>query len=140
LLFFISIYQTEYAMKLTNIVSLALVALALVACKKEDGEPPVISISQPLATASFSVGDTLSISGTVTDDEGLHEVFVNLVNTSNGDSVLWSMGGHTHDNPYTFQGSYVLNVAPNTGIELRVEAIDETDLQTESHLHFHIMN
>lgn len=127
-------------MKLTHIVSLALLALFFLACKKDDGDGPVITINQPLATATFANGDTIHVQGTVTDDEGLHEVFVELVNTSDGDAVLWSAGGHTHDNPYTFEGSYVVNVAANSGLELKVEATDETGNTTEEHLHFHIMN
>lgn len=124
-------------MKIQYFAVLAIAALVFVSCKK-DKEAPVITFEEPAETDMFSVGDTIHFHGMVSDNEGMHEVHVTLVNTSDNDAELWSTGGHVHDNPYHYEGDYVVTVAAGSVLELHVEATDENGNTTEEHQHITI--
>lgn len=127
-------------MKIKYFAILMMVMLGVVSCKKKDEEGPAITFNSPVSTQTLVNGETMSISVSVSDNEGLHMATVSLINTSASDTVLWTMGGHTHDNPAVISGTYMIDVPLNSELELEVEAEDETGNVTSDHLHFHIMN
>jgi hypothetical protein len=73
---------------LTGILSFALIVFISSCNKKDEGTgAPVISLQSPADNSMMTTGDTLTITGTITDDEALHEVSV-LIIKSTGDTAF----------------------------------------------------
>jgi phosphate-selective porin len=49
-----------------------------------DTTPPVITINAPLANQAFGSGTAINISGNISDDYGLYQGFIKVVNDANG--------------------------------------------------------
>ena len=107
--------QLQFILLLVGTFAACIVA----SCKKNPGpENPVITLTSPADTLVINVGDTISINGTVTDNESLHEVFISFKNNGS-DSVLINDNPYTHGSKsYTFRytwypsytSTYTLNV------------------------------
>lgn len=107
-------------------------------CKK-DKEGPVIHIESPLSSETYVNGDTIHIHGDVEDNEEMAEVMVELRNGSQSDTLLFSTGGATTDNPYHFHGTYIVDVPMHSDLELEVSATDVAGNNSTEYVHLHIM-
>jgi hypothetical protein len=65
---------------------IAIIAFLLWGCKKENAAP-VITITSPTQSQTFTKGATVNVMGTAADDKALHEAAV-IVTNSWGDTVL----------------------------------------------------
>ena len=92
----------------------AFLAAIVASCKKNPGPAnPVITLTSPADTLVINVGDTISINGTVTDNESLHEVFISFKDNSS-DSVLINDNPYTHGSKsYTFRYTWYATDASN---------------------------
>ncbi len=100
--------------------------LILSACKKDHGEatdtePPVIKMAAPTNNQSFAVGQTVSISGRITDDTKIGEVHLEITNKTSGAFIT-----HEHFVPdsagYSLARTFTI---PSTAVyEIKVEADD----------------
>ena len=81
-------------------VSTACLLLAAMACSKgtavddnqhivndKDTVAPVLVINTPLADQQFTSGNTISITGRITDESGLYRGSVKLINDANGETL-----------------------------------------------------
>lgn len=116
-----------------TLVSVLLIAPVLSGCKKENGnnvqqgapEQLTISLSNPTEQQEFQNGATVNISGTITWNQAVHGYTLELINTSNQDSVLFLSEVHTHENAVPFDGSWVHDLQDTSAVLLRVTAIGD---------------
>jgi hypothetical protein len=127
-------------MKLQHTV-LAILALVSVstftACKKEDKTAPKVTVTAPLDGASFAVGASIDIVGTVTDETALKEVVVEVTNAST-DAVLYTKTITVTGKSATVNANYVVAVVSGTNIEVHIEATDEAGNTHDEHAHLHV--
>ncbi len=122
----------------TVLAILALVTLTtFTACKKEDKTAPKVTVIAPLDGASFDVGATIDISGTVTDETALKEAVIEVTNAST-DAVLYTKTIAVTGTSAAVTGSYVVAVASGINIEVHIEATDEAGNTYDEHAHLHI--
>ena len=95
-----------------------------VACNKTssgDSTKPAISLTSPTANQLFGGFVTVSLAGTIVDDDKLHEIHVYVINKGTNAEVL-----HIHELPnspvYTINSSFVTQ--PNTTYRIQVVADD----------------
>lgn len=114
----------EAAMNKRNLF--VLITFVLLSCGKDeepqaDSEPPVISLTSPTNGQVFSGGQSVTISGSVTDNVKLREVHLEIINTTSGAFVA-------HEHFYPDGASYSINrtfsVQAATGYKIKVEAED----------------
>lgn len=111
-------------------------AIAAISCnKKTDTDLPVITIISPASGQMFSIGDSATISFTITDAD-LHEFGYAIVNTDT-DVTLFEDSPHTHGN-VSFNQKFKLPGAA-TQLELVVEAEDHNGNSNEKSVSFHTM-
>jgi hypothetical protein len=103
------------------VLIIALICLA--ACKKNSGDTtkPLIQISSPTPNQQFTAFSTVTISGTVTDDDQIHEVHVEVVNKNNSTAVIHFME-HVDAKTYNIQQAFV--VQAGITYKIHVEAHD----------------
>jgi hypothetical protein len=114
-------------------VSGLMITLVLTGCNKDNGtnvqqgapEQLTISLSNPAENQEFQNGAPVSISGTITWNQAVHGYTLELINTSNQDSVLFLSEVHTHDNAVPFDGSWVNDLQDTSAVLLRVTAIGD---------------
>ncbi|MDZ4822026.1 MAG: hypothetical protein SH856_01045 [Flavobacteriales bacterium] len=66
-----------------NIIICLLVAVILAACRKKDEVHPTVIIQLPSALASFDFGEFLHITATVSDDQKIETVVLQIINSNN---------------------------------------------------------
>lgn len=98
--------------------------IMVVACKKSgsgDNTKPSITLTSPTANQQFGGFVTVSLAGTVVDDDKLHEVHVYVINKGTNAEVV-----HIRELPnsavYTINSSFVTQ--PNTTYRIQVVADD----------------
>jgi len=103
-----------------------LAAVVLLSCGKDDEtqvdlELPVISLTSPANGQVFSGGQSVAITGSVTDNARLREVHLEIINTTTGAFVA-------HDHFYPESTSYNINrsftVQAGIAYMIKVEAED----------------
>ncbi len=102
---------------------LLLVVILIHSCgKNKDTSPPVISIYYPADTTVIHSGDTVHVEGMVTDDAGLHELFVSIEDITAGTFAFYNHP-YVH-NSKTFHFKYQWVTSGSSVHRLTVEAID----------------
>ncbi len=103
------------------------VLLAVIGCKKDkDNTPPSITVNTPVTNASFDVYDIVEVTATITDDQNLDYVAIELVDqnlipvvapkTFRPSGTTYNLvNGLTLDDIHTATGSYFLQVTANDG-------------------------
>lgn len=90
----------------------------------QDTQLPVISITSPTNNQVFSAGQTVNINATITDNEKLEEVHLEITNTTTGTFLT-----HEHYAPdaasYTL--SRILTTQAATTYKIKVEAHDANE-------------
>ncbi|HKP32515.1 MAG TPA: Ig-like domain-containing protein [Chitinophagaceae bacterium] len=99
--------------------------LLSVACNKSndgDSTKPAISLTSPTANQQFSGFATVSLTGTIVDNDKLHEIHVYVINKATSAEVV-----HIHESSVNAP-SYVINTSfvaqPATTYRIRIEADD----------------
>lgn len=90
--------------------ALAAAALNFTACDDEDTHGGVtVTINGPSGT--FDSGDTVHLSVTFEDEHELHDYLVNVIRHLD-DSTVQSFSGHSHEQSFTLEESFVV-IAPD---------------------------
>ena len=102
-----------------------------VACSKDssekDNELPVVTISSPGNNQVFNPGETVTITGTVTDNKKIAEVHVHISNNATGKLLI-----DIHRYPAT--GSYNVNESfqTQTGINYKIQLVAKDNSANEN--------
>jgi mRNA-degrading endonuclease toxin of MazEF toxin-antitoxin module len=107
------------------------VMLLFVSCSKKSGSEsdnqlPVVTLSSPTNNQVFTAGQTVNITGTLTDNKRVAEVHVHISNHDTGDLLV-----DIHRNPGT--ASYTLNetFTVQSGIHYRIQVIAKDNSANE---------
>ncbi len=101
------------------------------ACSKssseKDNELPVVTITSPNNSQVFSAGETVHITGTLSDNQKITEVHVHISNTSTGTLLI-----DVHRNPGT--ATYTLNESfqAQAGINYKIQVIAKDNSANEN--------
>ncbi|MBO9658286.1 MAG: DUF4625 domain-containing protein [Chitinophagaceae bacterium] len=108
----------------------ALLIISLAGCSKDsssnDKQAPAVTINTPLANQRFNAGQTVSIAGTITDNNKLAELHVHISNTDNG-ALLVDI--HRYPSGSTYSLSETFQVQP--GINYRIQVIAKDNSANE---------
>jgi len=108
-----------------------LLVIVLQACSKneklKDNELPVVTITSPNNNQVFSAGETVNITGTLSDNQKLTEVHVHISNNSTGTLLI-----DIHRNPGA--ATYSLNESFQTlaGINYKIQVIARDNSANEN--------
>lgn len=113
------------------LLSFLWVMISLAACSKnenvKDNELPVISITSPNNNEVFSAGETVNITGALSDNQKLAEVHVHISNNSTGTLLI-----DIHRNP----GSAIYNLNESfqtqAGINYKIQVIAKDNSANEN--------
>ncbi len=142
-----NIFQSNKSMFFKVAVVSAFVAFTASSCDKdddstggtnpqEDTEAPVINLMSPDTSSTFHSGDTIHIHGTVTDNDGLHEVSVSVTNDKSLPEL--NVTEHTHGQTYNIHQEYIIPTTMHTNIEVKVEAEDHNGNKATITKPFHV--
>jgi hypothetical protein len=85
---------------------------------KTDTIPPVIAINNPLNGQLFTNGQSIPISGTVTDNEYIAEVHIHVTNTNTGALLM-----DVHKFPAAATLSFNESITAATGINYKIQVV-----------------
>lgn len=100
-------------------------------CNKQDDEKPVITLSTPADEQDYEPGDTIFIEGTVTDNEALHEMVIQVIKEEGGDTVLYYTPTVHDTKSYTIDTMLIPSDTVHVHFHLKVEAWDHDDNSAE---------
>ena len=102
--------------KVKNLALALTIGLFAISCGDDDSSAPVVNIATPAASSSYTVADTLILTGTVTDDTELANILIasdfglsETVTTFDSDTSHALNYNITFD-PATTAGDYTLTV------------------------------
>lgn len=105
-------------------------AAIMVACKKhekeEDTTKPVIVIHSPAQDQNFELGDTITFSATITDNDELHELHVHVHNETLDEHIL-EQDYHLDAATYPFTFTHIVTEADSTEFHFEVTASDHNE-------------
>jgi hypothetical protein len=112
-------------MKMKKILYVLFLSFSFLSCKKTP-DPVIpnsatspITVIAPSASSNYQKDDTIFIKANIADDQGIHEVIVNVVDLSTATTIF-----HLHQtylsSPYMIDTFYVVTTS-STGISYRVE-------------------
>jgi Bacterial Ig domain len=84
----------------------------------KDTELPVITLDTPLNNQNFADGQTVTISGAITDNQYIAEVHIVVSDLATGDLRV-----HAHLYPASTAASFSQDFTVNTGVDYKVEII-----------------
>jgi uncharacterized lipoprotein YajG len=95
----------------------------LAGCSKSDGDTqkPVIVINTPTANQQFPAFSTVTISGTVADDDQIHEVHVEVINKNTSTAVIHFQD---HVDAKSYNINQVFTVQSGITYKIHIEAHD----------------
>ena len=104
-----------------------------VACSRNetqdtDRELPVITLISPVNNQVFNAGQTITISGTLSDNQKLAEVHVHISNNSTG-VLLEDIHRYPAASSYTLNESFIAQ----SGIPYKIQIIAKDNSANESH-------
>jgi uncharacterized lipoprotein YajG len=112
-----------------TLVVIALMALVTGCSKnssKDDKQAPVVTISTPMSNQRFNAGQTVSITGTVTDNEKLAELHVHISNMITG-ALLVDIHRYPSASSYTLNETFQVQAA----ITYRIQVIAKDNSANE---------
>lgn len=106
-----------------KILIASLLLLGLLSCKKDaataaDNTPPVITIATPSGGQVFTAGQTIAITGTITDDNYIAEVHVHVSNQVTGALLM-----DVHLYPAAASTSFNQSLTATAGVQYRIQVI-----------------
>ena len=108
-----------------------LLVILLQACsgneKMKDNEPPVVTITSPNNNQVFSAGETVNITGTLTDNQKLTEVHIHVSNNSTGTLLI-----DIHRNPGAATYSLNESFLTQAGINYKIQVIAKDNSANEN--------
>ncbi len=107
---------------------LAITVLGMSACHKDttDKTAPKVTIITPIASSVLPTGKGFSITGTVSDNTGLHEMSIVVTQVSDG-KELFNVAPVVHDlTDYTFKEIWTPALTANTDVKVVVTATDHS--------------
>ncbi|PZR24584.1 MAG: hypothetical protein DI535_21660 [Citrobacter freundii] len=113
--------------------SLSAIILCFLAgsCSKDSGgsndkQPPVITIATPAANQQFTGGQTIAITGTVTDNEKIAELHVHISNVATG-ALLIDIHRYPASSDYALSESF----QAQAGIQYKIQVIAKDNSANE---------
>jgi hypothetical protein len=102
---------------------IAFCILLLIGCSKSGGDStkPVVAISTPTDNQQFNAFSSVTISGTVADNDLIHQVQVIVTNIANNSEVLHFQG---NIGAKSYNINQVFTVQPATTYKIHIEADD----------------
>ena len=102
---------------------IAFALMGFIACSKNAGdtEKPVINLTSPTANQQFTAGQTINITGSVSDNDAIHELHVIVTNKVTSTELLHY---HDHIDAKTFNFNQSLVAAAGITYKIHVEAND----------------
>ncbi len=85
---------------------------------KTDTTPPIITINNPLNGQIFTNGQSIPISGTVTDNEYIAEVHIHVTNTNTGALLM-----DVHKFPAAATLSFSESITAATGVNYKIQVV-----------------
>jgi hypothetical protein len=113
---------------------LYLMLLFLFSCKKEndegsDSQVPVIMLTAPPNAQTFSAGQAVTVTATVSDNQKIREIHLEIINTTTGAFI-------THEHYTPVNASFVINriftAQPASAYKIKVEAEDMFENKTKA--------
>jgi len=101
-----------------------LISVAFLAgCSKSGGDTtkPVVILNTPTGNQEFAAFSTVTISGSIADDDEIHEVHIIVTNVTNSSEVLHV---HTHVDAKSYNINEVFTAQAATTYKIHVEADD----------------
>jgi hypothetical protein len=105
---------------------LILMVVFLFSCKKEncidgDSQMPVIKMTTPTNTQSFTAGQPIPISASITDNQKIREIHLEIINTTTGAFIT-----HEHFSPgkAEFLLSKTFTAQATSAYKIKIEAED----------------
>ena len=124
-------------MKKLSLFTLFCFIMSIFACKK-DNLKPVVSIATPTTSQSVKSNTVLNMTGTVSDDSGLHEMSISIVQASDGKELFKISPNILNKKTYSFGETWTPTVAADTKVVLTVKAMDHSDLLDSKSVEFTI--
>ena len=117
--------------QMKTILSFLLIILLLGCSKdlatKKDTVLPVIAITSPTNGQNFITGQTIQITGTITDDNFIAEVHIHVTNTNTG-ALLMDVHLYPNSNSTTFNQP----ITATAGINYKIQVIAKDRAVNES--------
>lgn len=95
--------------------------------RETDRVLPVVTISAPLNNQVFTAGQTVNITGTLSDNQQLAEVHVHISNNNTG-SLLVDIHRYPLSAAYTLNESFLIQ----SGIEYKIQVIAKDNAANEN--------
>ncbi len=134
-------------MNFKNISIIAIVTLltfSINACKDDEEtvtpEPTAVTfdISDPVAGTMYGKGDTVFINGMISYDVEMHGYEINIINTSNNDTVVFNKHAHSDSKMFHIHEHWVNNVSGHSNMTLSIEALtDHSGASQTKEISFH---
>jgi hypothetical protein len=102
---------------------IAIALICVVACKKDSGDTqkPVIVLNSPTGNQQFPAFSTVTISGTIADNDEIHEVHVEVINMNTSTEIVHV---HDHVDAKSYNINQVFTAQAATTYKIHVEADD----------------
>jgi len=114
-----------------SIFILTIISISIISCKKTDDEKPVITLSTPVSEQDYAIGDTIFISGHVSDNEALHELEIRLTKEETGETPF-TFTPTVHDlASYHIDTFYIPSDTVHIHYHLKIEAWDHDNNEAE---------
>lgn len=123
-------------MKMVKLYFFAALLPLFIGCKKDAGTPadtelPRITLTSPVNNQTFTGGQTVSVTGTVTDNNKLREVHLEITNNTTGAFIT-----HEHFAPdaASFALARTFTLTAGNSYKIKVEADDKNDNEAKTEL------
>jgi hypothetical protein len=111
---------------------LSLISLIFISCSKNkenesDKVFPVVTINSPVNGQSFTAGQLIPISGTITDNEYIAEVHIHVSNNNTGALLM-----DVHIYPGTDSTTFTESITAANGVNYKIQVIAKDRAVNES--------
>jgi len=117
-----------------KILTLALAALAITACKKDKNEDHMefeatITVSSPSENDTITGGTSFLVTGSIAANMEMHGYHVELYNSSDN-SLLYENEYHEHSESFTLNETVTHALTAQTALKLKIEAAGDHEGST----------
>ena len=115
-------------------IIVAFAVLLFFACSKDGGDTqkPVVVLNTPTGNQTFPGGTVVTISGTASDNDELHEIHIYVINKNTNSEILHF---HEHADEKSYQFNQTFTAQTGVTYKIKVEADDHvgntTDIEIE---------
>lgn len=95
----------------------------LLACSKKSGgesdsQPPVVTIATPVNSQLYTAGQSISITGNITDDQFIAEVHIHVTNNNTGELLM-----DVHLYPAASSTAFNQSITAVAGVAYKIQVI-----------------